>query len=232
MRPIIVTATCLTIILAASTLHAGDAKVGFIAKLYKGPEGDAKYVVYVPKSYTGDKAFPLILFLHGAGETGTDGEKQVKVGLAPAIKKMDKFPFIAVFPQSQKGGWQADKIEGKRAMSILAEVEKSYKVDSKRIYLTGLSMGGFGTWSLAAAHPRALGRHRPGLRRRQPQHRREDQGHPLLVLPRRRGQGSESGKVAGDDRRPQEGRRLAPLQRIRKGRPQLLGPRLRHRGAV
>ena len=68
MRPIIVTATCLTIILAASTLHAGDAKVGFIAKVYKGPEGDAKYVVYVPKSYTGDKAFPLILFLHGAGE--------------------------------------------------------------------------------------------------------------------------------------------------------------------
>ena len=63
------------------------------------------------------------------------------------------FPFIVVFPQSQKRTWKADSDDAKRAMSILAEVQKSYKVDGKRIYLTGLSMGGFGTWSLAAAFP-------------------------------------------------------------------------------
>jgi predicted peptidase len=138
----------------AGFVQAGDEKTGFLPKEYKGPEGDAKYVVYVPKSYTGDKAFPAILFLHGSGESGTDGEKQIKVGLASAIKKMKtEFPFIAIFPQSQKGGWAAKSNEGKRAMSILADVEKAYKVDGKRIYLTGLSMGGFGTWSLAAAYP-------------------------------------------------------------------------------
>lgn len=153
MRRIIVAAVSLAFVLGG-TLQAGDEpRTGFINKLYKGPEGDAKYVVYVPKSYKGDKDFPLILFLHGSGETGTDGERQIKVGLASAIKKKDNFPFLAVFPQSQKGGWQAKSNEGKRAMSILAEVEKSYKVDSKRIYLTGLSMGGYGTWSLALAHP-------------------------------------------------------------------------------
>jgi predicted peptidase len=58
-----------------------------------------------------------------------------------------------IFPQSQKGGWGAATAEGKRAMAILEEVGNSYKTDKKRVYLTGLSMGGSGTWSLAAAHP-------------------------------------------------------------------------------
>jgi predicted peptidase len=131
-----------------------ESGTGFLSKLYKGPEGEGKYVVYVPKSYKGDKEFPLILFLHGSGETGTDGEKQAKVGLGPAIKKEEKsFPFIAIFPQSQKRNWGADSEDGKRALAILAEVQKEYKTDTKCVYLTGLSMGGFGTWSMALKYP-------------------------------------------------------------------------------
>ncbi len=133
---------------------AGEGATGFLNKIYKGKAGDVKYVVYVPKSYKGDKEYPVILFLHGAGETGTDGLKQIKVGLAKAIRNQkDDFPFIAVFPQSQKGGWSAASPEGKRAVAILDEVLAGYKTDKKRVYLTGLSMGGFGTWSLAAAYP-------------------------------------------------------------------------------
>jgi predicted peptidase len=56
-------------------------------------------------------------------------------------------------PQAQKKGWNAGGPEGKRAIAILDEVLQSYKTDKKRVYLTGLSMGGYGTWSLAAAHP-------------------------------------------------------------------------------
>jgi predicted peptidase len=63
------------------------------------------------------------------------------------------FKFIAIFPQSQKRTWRADSDDGKRALAILDEVQKEYKVDPKRVYLTGLSMGGFGTWSLAAKYP-------------------------------------------------------------------------------
>jgi predicted peptidase len=127
---------------------------GFVSKVYKGTDGtEAKYVVFVPHGYTPDKAYPVVLFLHGAGAVGDDGKKQV-IGIAVEIRKGEKtFPAVVVFPQSQKRSWKANSEDGKRAMAILAEVEKTYKTDPKRVYLTGLSMGGFGTWSLAAAHP-------------------------------------------------------------------------------
>jgi len=140
--------------LGVTAMQAGDAKTGFVNKIYKDGDANIKYVVFVPKSYDGKKEFPVILFLHGAGETGSDGEKQVKVGLGKAIKdKKEDFPFIAVFPQSQKRTWGAASSDGKRAIAILDEVQKDYKTDKKRVYLTGLSMGGYGTWSLATAHP-------------------------------------------------------------------------------
>src|SRR5262249_28232582 len=128
---------------------------GFIDKVYKGADGyEAKYVVFIPADYDGKKAFPIILFLHGAGQTGTDGRNQIRVGLAPAIKKEKTFEFIAVFPQSHKGGWEATSEDGKRALAIVDEVQKDYRVDTTRVYLTGISMGGEGTWSLAASYPK------------------------------------------------------------------------------
>jgi predicted peptidase len=137
-----------------AALQAGEGKTGFLDKIHKGADGDVKYIVFVPKGYTGAKEFPVILFLHGAGESGTDGKKQAAVGLAKAIRdKKGDFPFITIFPQSQKGGWKAESAEGKRAVAILEEVQKNYETDKKRVYLTGLSMGGSGTWSLAAAYP-------------------------------------------------------------------------------
>jgi predicted peptidase len=141
--------------LTQATAGGEAGKTGFLDRIHKDANGkEVKYVLFVPEGYKGDKEYPLILFLHGAGETGTDGRKQVKVGLGKAIGKREKtFEFLAIFPQSQKGGWKADSAEGKRALAILDEVQKDYKVDPKRIYLTGLSMGGAGTWSLATAHP-------------------------------------------------------------------------------
>jgi predicted peptidase len=143
---------------AGNGFAAAKEETGFLDRVFKDAGGaESKYVVFVPHDYKGDKAYPLILFLHGAGESGTDGQKQVKVGLGPAIKKREKsFEFIALFPQAPKarrGAWSADSEDGKRAMAILEQVEKDYKVDPKRIYLTGLSMGGYGTWSFAVKYP-------------------------------------------------------------------------------
>ena len=139
---------------AVCTLYAGEEKTGFIRKVHKGKDSDAKYIVFVPPAYKADKDYPVILFLHGAGSTGDDGEKQVKGGLAKAIRDKKKdFPFIVVFPQAHQKGWGAKGESAKRALAILDEVMKDYKTDKKRVYLTGLSMSGFGTWSLAAAFP-------------------------------------------------------------------------------
>jgi predicted peptidase len=133
---------------------------GFVRQTYKDETGkEYNYVVFVPLDYKGDRPYPLILFLHGLGECGTDG-KQVNVGLGPAIVKREKtFPFITLFPQAVKptreifNTWLPDQPDGKRALAMLDIVQKQYNVDPRRVYLTGLSMGGFGTWGLAAAYP-------------------------------------------------------------------------------
>jgi predicted peptidase len=114
----------------------------------------AKYVVFIPHSYDGQHELPVILFLHGAGLSGTDGREQIRGALAKAIQMQEKtFPFIALFPQAHVGDWQADSPDGKLALAILDAVQENYNTDRNRVYLTGLSMGGEGTWSLAAAHP-------------------------------------------------------------------------------
>ena len=129
---------------------------GFIEKVYRAPDGlESKYVMFVPRTYDGSKPFPLILFLHGSGSRGTDGQLPIKYGLAKTIRaKNEEFPFIVVFPQAREGeNWLPDNAGGQRALAILDRTEKEYKVDADRVTLTGISMGGEGTWGLAIAHP-------------------------------------------------------------------------------
>jgi len=152
----------LVLVLAVSAQE--KPKTGFLEKNFKNEDGSSSsYVVFIPKDYDGTKQYPIILFLHGAGETKSTkkGAKMpVEVGIGPAIKKRENdFPFIVVIPQAESiqtkvgGRWGADAPDGKRAIAILDAVMKEYQVDPKRQYLTGLSMGGFGTWSLAAKYP-------------------------------------------------------------------------------
>jgi predicted peptidase len=140
----------------AGLARAAEGKEhGFLDRVHRDASGnESKYVLFVPYGYRGDKPYPLILFLHGLGECGTDGHKQAAVGLGPAVRRRAKtFGFITIFPQAQHRTWQADSEDARRALAILAEVEKEYRVDPRRVYLTGLSMGGYGTWSLAAKYP-------------------------------------------------------------------------------
>ena len=135
-------------------------QTGFVNAVYKDAAGEHRYVVFVPKNYSPEKKYPVILFLHGAGERGNDGLKQTQVGLGPVVKQQaETFPFIVVFPQAENmkesllGGWLANTDDTKRALQILDTVMKDYSVDSKQQILTGWSMGGYGTWSLAATNP-------------------------------------------------------------------------------
>ena len=111
----------------------------------------ADYLLYLPKEYGKDKAkrWPLMLFLHGAGERGSDVQK-VKVHGPPKLVAQGKdLPFILVSPQCPQDQWWSPETLG----ALLDEIEKKYAVDQDRVYVTGLSMGGFGTWNLAAAFP-------------------------------------------------------------------------------
>lgn len=150
--------------LLAMTLVAGIAmpavadtpKTGFVDKVFRNVDGhESPYVVFVPHAYDGSQAVPVILFLHGAGETKGGTMMPIQQGIANHIKgKREKtFPAIVVIPQAETRGWQAEGPNGQRAMAMLAAVMKEYKCDPNRVYLTGLSMGGYGTWSHAVAYP-------------------------------------------------------------------------------
>jgi predicted peptidase len=108
------------------------------------------YLLFLPKSYSakGDPV-PLIIFLHGSGEGGNDLNKVKKWGPPAIVEKNPDFPFMVVSPQAPEGqGWNIDLLKG-----MIDDVLARYNVDRHRVYLTGLSLGGFGTWSLAMRYP-------------------------------------------------------------------------------
>jgi len=131
---------------------ADATKPGFHLKTVATDQGDRKYTVYVPEDYDPSKTYPAILFLHGAGERGDDGITPTQVGLGPAIVQRGGVPAIVIFPQARET-WRADSEDAKAALKALDDASAAYKIDPDRVILTGLSMGGMGSWSLAAAHP-------------------------------------------------------------------------------
>jgi predicted esterase len=130
-----------------------ESTPGFHLRTVKTPAGERKYSVYLPIGYDPKKAYPAVLFLHGSGERGTDGIASAQIGLGAAIAQHpEDFPAIAILPQAEKT-WNADSDDARAALAALDEVIKAHKIDQDRIVLTGLSMGGAGTWSIATAHP-------------------------------------------------------------------------------
>lgn len=110
------------------------------------------YLLYLPKDYSTDKAWPLIVFLHGAGERGgCNLELLKKNGLPKLVAEGQDFEFIIVSPQCPEGKWWVGLDD--RVIALIDEVAEKYNVNKDRVYLTGLSMGGYGTWSIAAGYP-------------------------------------------------------------------------------
>lgn len=110
------------------------------------------YQVYVPVNYDEQQSWPVILSLHGSGERGNDGVKQTAIGLGHALRmNAARFPAIIVFPQvPPDSSWTGAPADA--AIAALDVVMETYRTDAKRVYLTGLSMGGHGTWYLAYRH--------------------------------------------------------------------------------
>jgi predicted peptidase len=142
--------------LAALTTLGADSdqpgrQVSKRAKIQNAKTVELEYLLFLPAGYGDEKAkqWPLMLFLHGAGERGSDIKKVAVHGPPKNVAMHPEFPFILVSPQCPEGGkWSSETL-----LALLNQVEGTYAVDKTRVYLTGLSMGGYGTWELGLKHP-------------------------------------------------------------------------------
>ena len=115
---------------------------------------ERRYQVWLPAAYDATRRWPAILFLHGAGERGDDGDLQTTVGLGRALREGKVDPqAVVVFPQCPLNSyWTPSALRG--AVAALEQAIEDYSIDLRRVSLTGISMGGAGAWTLAAEQPR------------------------------------------------------------------------------
>jgi len=113
-----------------------------------------RYIVSTPPDWTAARSWPVVLFLHGSEERGDDGVQPSFVGLPLAVRRHpDRFPAIIVIPQCRPGLDWKDPAMQTQILAALDAAVSEFHGDPKRLYLTGFSMGGYGTWALAAKHP-------------------------------------------------------------------------------
>lgn len=142
--------TCSIFMLCISPLAHSEEQMQSEKELNRSIEVGMNYLLSLPEDYESKDKWPLILFLHGAGERG-DNLDRVKVhGPPKLIAAGQKLPFIVVSPQCPKERWW-NAVE---LTALLDEIVEKHNVDESRIYVTGLSMGGFGTWSLSMYAPK------------------------------------------------------------------------------
>ncbi len=132
----------------------GKPGTGFLDRIISIDGSVYKYQVFVPENWSPKKKWPIILFLHGAGERGSDGLLQTEIGMPSAIRRdRSRFPALVVMPQCPVSRWWAEPAIAAVALAALAATSREFRGDPKKTYLTGLSMGGYGTWALAANNP-------------------------------------------------------------------------------
>ncbi len=169
-----------TLMLAAVLLNAvaaapsDDVVAQFEERTFDVPGSDpprqVRYRLLKPAHVEPGKKYPVVLFLHGAGERGDDNRKQLMYFPEWMTRSewREKYPCYLIVPQCPSEKWWAGArrpsekpadsaatppAESEIALDILHSLSKEFPIDAKRIYLTGLSMGGYGSWMLAAKHP-------------------------------------------------------------------------------
>lgn len=162
----------------ATAQNKPGSPADFEARIYTDVDGKTlSYRLLKPKNYGAAQRYPLVLFLHGAGERGSDNVAQLKhcVGLFTEAANREKFPCFVVAPQcpmtddkkNEPWGWTGvhpfhvrpyrypEKAgePGRMAVELVAKLQQEFSVDADRLYVGGISMGGFGTWDALARHP-------------------------------------------------------------------------------
>jgi acetyl esterase/lipase len=137
--------------------HAGlRQETGFLNRTVKLHGTTYRFQVYLPESFRRDerKPWPVILYLHGRGERGSEGMWQTQIGLPQAVRDHpERWPFVIVMPQCPLPRFWTDPEMLAMAMAALDQETEEFRLDPERTYLTGLSMGGYGAWELGRLHP-------------------------------------------------------------------------------
>jgi poly(3-hydroxybutyrate) depolymerase len=140
---------------ASGAVHSHVQDTGFLNRTVTLNGISYKYQVYVPEGWNRHQRWPMILFLHGSGERGSDGMDETQIGLPNAIRSHpERWPFVVVMPQDPFAHhyWTDPDIMAMAVAAFDAEV-KEFNGDPQRLYLTGLSLGGYGTWEIAKDYP-------------------------------------------------------------------------------
>jgi predicted peptidase len=148
--------------LAAASCNAQENIDGFVARIYKNASSQTMpYRLFIPKEYDAHKKYPLVLWLHGAGGAGADNILQISGDQFPGTRiwtkpeNQTKYPSFVLVPQS-RGVWVQGNDLGARlsmVLNILDALRTEFSIDPRRLYVTGQSNGGFGTWELVTQKP-------------------------------------------------------------------------------
>lgn len=133
------------------TTESGDQSIHVLRKEISRTVS-FRYLLYLPKGYGREgQVWPLMLFLHGVRERGSDIELVTRHGPPKLIEEGEEFPFLVVSPQCPPRKWWTEMVD--TLAVLLDDVVSKYAVDPSRVYLTGLSMGGSGAWALGCRYP-------------------------------------------------------------------------------
>lgn len=163
------TALVLVVLAVAPLARAADLDKLLEKRTFKQGGSSLPYRLLKPDGYDARKAYPLVVFLHGAGERGDNNKAQLVHGVKnfASDEARKKYPCFLIAPQCpSRGFWSNINFRarppkmgkepappGKMVLGLIAEMRKEFKIDENRIYITGLSMGGFGSWDLMCRHP-------------------------------------------------------------------------------
>jgi acetyl esterase/lipase len=165
MRRILIPLAALLALLLPASLPAAKqdkhpeperpADTGFLNRKVTLHGATYRYMVYLPEDYDPHRKWPVILFLHGMGERGSDGESETNIGLPAALRNHpERWPFVVVMPQvPYSHHYWPDPDMMAMAMAELDASSREFHGDPDRTCLAGISLGGFGAWELAKTYP-------------------------------------------------------------------------------
>ena len=138
----------------ATPVGTGERATGLLSRTVSVGNNSYSYQVYVPASLKQTEKVPVILFLHGIGQRGEGGYVPAAGGAGMMVRSyMERLPAIVVMPQCRRGRYWHDSEMSEMVLATVKQTLEEFNGDSQRLYLIGVSMGGYGAWHMAAQYP-------------------------------------------------------------------------------